>query len=240
MDCPSAATRSTSPPAPKPGTGAPVAASSAMRRQRELRKIRRERPSLHAATPRWTKPVPFGTWPASVARGSNAQSCRPVRASRATTRLYGVLRYIVSRMTMGVAWKLPGRVPFSRMGTSPVSHVHAGASRPTLARLICASGEYFIPPGSPPYAGQSPERGGAGASRAARARVGAGRARRGENGEACDRERDEKHRTHARHATAHHALPSAGSRPARARQRRRGRTGRPHHPASRTPPAGAP
>jgi hypothetical protein len=72
---------------PNAATGLPVAASSAISRQRLFMKIRRSRPSVHAATPRCTKPVPLDGWPARVAPGSWLHSSRPVAASSATTRL---------------------------------------------------------------------------------------------------------------------------------------------------------
>ena len=133
----------------------PVAASSAIRRQREFIRMRRSLPSVHMATPRWTKPVPLGGWPASYACGSYSQSSVPVWASSATTRLYDVLRYIVSLTTSGVTWNVPGRTPLSRIGVSPVAHSHAGTSWLTFSRVILAAAEYFVAPASLPYVGQS-------------------------------------------------------------------------------------
>src|SRR5262249_15277939 len=99
-------------------------------------KIRRWRPSVHVATPRCTKPVPFGGWPATYAFGSYDHSSVPLFASSANTRLYDVLRKSVSPTMSGVAWKLPGRVRYVAFGVSPVAHSHAGASLATLARLM--------------------------------------------------------------------------------------------------------
>ena len=65
------AVRSISPPSPKEGSGSPVIVSIEMSRQRLLRKTRRlPSPSSQSATPRCTKPVPLGTCPHSVIRGS--------------------------------------------------------------------------------------------------------------------------------------------------------------------------
>jgi len=51
-------------------------------------KTRRDFPSVHVATPRWTKPVPLLGWPYRFHTcGSNDQSSRPVVASSAMTRL---------------------------------------------------------------------------------------------------------------------------------------------------------
>src|SRR3954468_18647288 len=116
--------------------------------------MRRDLPSLHIATPRWTKPVPLGGCPASYACGSYAHSSRPVLPSSATTRLYDVLRNSVSPIANGVAWKLPGLVRRSALGVSPVAHPHAGASCVTFSRLIVVSDENLVAPGSPPYTGQ--------------------------------------------------------------------------------------
>ena len=38
---------------------------------------------------------------------------------------------------------------------SPVLYVQATCRLETLSRFICVSGEYRVPPGSPPYAGHS-------------------------------------------------------------------------------------
>src|SRR5262245_37406778 len=113
-------------------------------------KIRRWRPSVHVATPRWTNPVPFGGCPAVYAFGSYDHSSVPVFASSATTRLYDVLRKSVSPTISGVAWKFPGRVRYSAFGVSPVAHSHARVSDVTLPRLMSASVEYLVAPASPP------------------------------------------------------------------------------------------
>src|SRR4051794_1279068 len=121
-----------------------------MRFQRLFMKIRRCRPSVHVATPRCTKPVPFGGCPAVYALGSYDQSSRPVLASSATTRLYDVLRNSVSPIISGVAWKFPGRVLGDVFAVSPVAHSHAFTSWETLPRLMSASVEYLLAPRSPP------------------------------------------------------------------------------------------
>ena len=65
------AVRSISPPSPNEGSGSPVTVSIEMSRQRLFRKTRRSPASFsQSATPRWTNPVPFGTCPHSVIRGS--------------------------------------------------------------------------------------------------------------------------------------------------------------------------
>src|SRR5215467_5051615 len=107
--------------------------------QRLLMKIRRCLPSVHVATPRCTKPVPFDGWPAAYGLGSYSQSSLPVDASRATTRLYDVLRKSVSPSMSGVAWKFPGRVRDSGFAVSPVAHSHAFARRATLLRSMSVS-----------------------------------------------------------------------------------------------------
>ena len=56
---------------PKEGSGSPVTVSMEMSRQRLFRKTRRSPVSFsQSATPRCTNPVPFGTCPHSVIRGS--------------------------------------------------------------------------------------------------------------------------------------------------------------------------
>ena len=62
------ATRLMAPFTPNDVTSSPVRASRQISRSRLLMKMRSLLPSAlsrHAATPRWTNPVPFGTWPAS-------------------------------------------------------------------------------------------------------------------------------------------------------------------------------
>src|SRR3954463_6776892 len=102
--------------------------------------------SRHAATPRCTNPVPFGGWPSSYAFGSNDHRSPPVSALSASPRLYGVLKKRTPPIMIGVAWKLPGRVPNSASAFSPDDHCHATASLDTFDRLMSASGEYFVPP----------------------------------------------------------------------------------------------
>src|SRR5262245_45238218 len=153
------AVRSTSPFVPKVGIGLPVDASRAINRHRLAMRIRRCLPSLHVATPRCTNPVPFEGWPASYACGSYDHSSRPLAASRATTRLNGVLRNSVSPMASGVTWNCPGRAgieaPGGVIGCSAVFHVHATVNRETLERSMVVRAEYLSPPASPPYTGHS-------------------------------------------------------------------------------------
>lgn len=81
------------------------------------------------------------------------QSSRPLEASRATTRLYGVVTIIVSWKTRGVFSNAPGRIPAPGTGergpltdVSPVSHSQATSSVPTLSRLIWSSAVYWVAP----------------------------------------------------------------------------------------------
>ncbi len=69
----------------------------------KMRSLLPSAPSRQEATPRCTKPVPFGGWPSSYAFGSNDHSSAPVSGFNATTRLYGVLTYITLSITSGVA-----------------------------------------------------------------------------------------------------------------------------------------
>jgi hypothetical protein len=55
---------------------------------------------------------------------------------------------------MGVASKADRFQSVTPFPSSPVWKVHATCSRPTFAGDICVSGEYRVPPGSPPYVGQ--------------------------------------------------------------------------------------
>src|SRR5580658_3310181 len=102
---------------------------------------------------------------------SNSQIFLPVSASSATTRLYGVARYITSPTTNGVVFDCrtlgaagvpppaapsggapPPRRPRpggSTTGAS-ASNDHATCSFVTFFELICLSGEYRVPPASWP------------------------------------------------------------------------------------------
>ena len=137
-------------------------ASIEMSRHRLFMKTRRSSPLSQNPTPRWTNPVPFGTWPHSVMRGSKVHSGSPASGSSATTLLYDVLTYMTPSRTMGVFSKLPGRTGLSGTGRrgpdsgpSPVSHSHAIRSSATFSRFTWSSGECFVDPWSAPQYGHS-------------------------------------------------------------------------------------
>ena len=143
---------STRPSSPNERMSDPSAAFSAYRLSRLLMKIRMASPAPavrlplagHTATPRCLKP-PGGppSGPVRHASGSNAQSCSPVSASSATTRVYMVETYTTLSIISGMTSKLPGRVRNSWFGSSFGSHVQATSSRSTFEASMSASGEYF-------------------------------------------------------------------------------------------------
>ncbi len=51
---------------------------------------------------------------------------------------------------IGVFWNAPGKVSNSFRGCSSGFHSQATFSRATLSRVMAVSGEYLVPPGSPP------------------------------------------------------------------------------------------
>jgi len=139
--------RSISPAAPKPLQGCPVAASSAMSRASIVAmKMRRWHgsPALppesrHSATPRFSSPSEYGAWRSTL--GSKDHFAAPVSGSSATTRLNGVLRYIVPSATMGVASNSRLAPRPSAPVTSPVWYSQAILSDPTFVLSIWVSGE---------------------------------------------------------------------------------------------------
>src|SRR5258708_7464987 len=58
-------------------------------------------------------------------------------------------------MNSGVAWQVPGVVLYCSMAASLGRHCQAGLSLETFDLSMTVRVEYFDPPGSPPYTGQS-------------------------------------------------------------------------------------
>src|SRR6266849_10901627 len=140
----------TTPLSPNEGTGLPDCASRENSRWRLLRKMRSFPPSRQNAGPRSFHPLADKTCPSLYASPSNRHNSLPVSASSAAMLLYGVVTYSTPSIMRGVPSKKPGVVPYSSSRVSQCFHCQATSSRAMFWAEMSASGEYLVPPASPP------------------------------------------------------------------------------------------